>query len=145
MRRRRGRAFKCIGRWTVPRQLILDVFINNRGHLAAEEVFMRIKRNNPGIGLATVYRNLEFLHRQGLLNRFKFHTDRAHYELNDDDREHHHHLICRKCGKVIDYSEFVERELKLMKDLEKELSHKHGFRIERHDLNFIGLCTDCKV
>ena len=53
-------------------------------------------------------------------------------------------FICKKCGKVIDYSKFIERELKLMKDLEKELSKKHDFDIETHDLNFFGLCKKCK-
>ncbi len=144
MKGRHGRSFKCVGRWTVPRQAILDVFMQNKGHLTADEVFMHLKNSNPGIGMATVYRNLEFLCQQGLLNRFQFNADRAHYELNDDERPHHHHIICRECGKVIDYSHFVERELRLMKDLEKELSQKHDFDIETHDLSFVGLCKKCK-
>jgi len=141
---RHGRPFRCVGRWTVPRQAILDVFMKNKGHLTAEEVFMHLKNNNPGIGMATVYRNLEFLCQQGLLNRFQFNSDRAHYELNDDERSHHHHIICKKCGLVKDYSVFIDRELKLMKDLEKELSKKHDFDIETHDLSFLGLCNKCR-
>ena len=144
MKGRHGRSYKCVGRWTVPRQAILDVFMRNKGHLTAEDVFIYLRRSNPGIGMATVYRNLDFLCQQGLLNRFQFDADRSHYELNDDEKPHHHHIICRKCGKVIDYSEFIERELKLMKDLEKELSKKHEFDIEAHDLNFFGLCKNCK-
>ncbi|MFH1415383.1 MAG: transcriptional repressor [Elusimicrobiota bacterium] len=143
-KRRHGRPFRCVGRWTVPRQAVIDAFIKNRGHLAAEEVFMYIKKTYPGIGIATVYRNLEFLREKGLINRFQFNTDKAYYELNDDEREHHHHLICTSCGKVLDYSEFIERELDLMNDLEKELSAKHNFQISSHQLHFYGICSKCR-
>lgn len=141
---RHGRLFRCVGRWTVPRQAVLNVFTRNGGHLTAEDVFMRIKKRFPGIGMATVYRNLEFLRQQGLLNRFQFSVKSAYYELNDDEREHHHHLICTSCGKVTDYSEFVERELKLIKDLKKELSVKNNFEIKSHQLHFYGLCEKCR-
>ena len=143
MRRKHGKQFKTIGRWTAPRRAILDVFVNTKEHLTAEEVFMHVKKQYP-VGLATVYRNLEFLCNQGILSRYQFREGSAHYELNDDEREHHHHLICTECGKVIDYSEFIERELKLMKDLEKELSCKHNFEIHDHELYFYGKCDKCK-
>ena len=144
MRSRRTTGGRCIGRWTVSRQAILDVFLEDGGHMTAEDVFMKVKRSSPGIGLATVYRNLEFLSAQGLISRFQLADSSARYELNDDEREHHHHLICKACGRVTDYSEFVERELNLMKDLEKELSKKHNFEIDNHELNFFGICGDCR-
>ncbi len=144
MRNRHGRKFKCAGRWTAARQAILDVFLNRGGHLTADDVFMEVKKRAPGVGLATVYRNLDFLSREGLVSRFQFSDGRAHYELNDDEREHHHHLICKSCGNVSDYSEFIHRELKLMKDLEKELSKKHDFNIDSHELHFYGVCGDCR-
>ncbi|MBN2406314.1 MAG: transcriptional repressor [Elusimicrobia bacterium] len=138
-----GRRFRKMGKWTVSRQAILDVFAKKSGHLTADDVYMCIRKNSPGMGIATVYRNLEFLREQGLLSKYNFGEGSAHYELNDDEREHHHHLICKSCGKVIDYSEFVDRELKLIKDTEKELSKKHKFDIESHELCFYGKCSSC--
>lgn len=142
-KRKRGRPYNTIGRWTVTRQAILDTFIKSRGHLTAEDVYMRVRKMHSAIGMATVYRNLGFLRQQRLLNRYRFGEGGARYELNDDERDHHHHLICTKCGKVKDYSEFVERELALMKDLEKELAEKYNFEISSHQLHFYGLCDRC--
>lgn len=144
MRKRCGMQKRCEGRWTVPRQAILDVFLNNNGHMSADDVFMKVKETHPGVGLATVYRNLDYLSSQGIINRFQIAGTTAYYELNDEEREHHHHLICRKCGYVTDYSEFIEREKSLMSDLEKELSQKHNFDIDSHELNFFGVCGKCR-
>jgi Fur family ferric uptake transcriptional regulator len=142
---KKGRQYKVDGRWTVGRQSILDVFFKIRGHLTADDVYLGVRRMNPAIGMATVYRNLEFLTQQGLLNRYQFGEAKARYELNDDERDHHHHIICTKCGKIKDYSEFIEREMMLMKDLEKELSRKHNYEISSHQLHFYGLCDKCQT
>jgi len=141
---RHKKQFRHRGRWTVSRQAVLDTFLNHRGHLSADDVFVRVRRRQPGIGIATVYRNLEFLNREGLLSRLHFGQGKAYYELNDDEREHHHHLVCTECGGITDYTEFIERELKLIKDLEKELSRKHNFDINSHQLHFYGVCPKCR-
>ena len=138
----KGRQFRFAGRWTVPRQAVLDAFMKSKGHLTAEEVYLMVRRMNRGIGMATVYRNLEFLRQHGMLNRYQFGEGRARYELKDDET-HHHHLICTKCGKVKDYSELIEREMKLMKDLEKEIFQKYNFKTRSHQLDFYGLCDKC--
>ena len=145
MKKRRRQMNRCGGRWTVPRQAILDVFINNPSkHMSADDVFMKVKEKNSGVGLATVYRNLEFLSEEGFISRIQLPGGKAFYELNDEEKDHHHHLICTSCGKVTDYSEFIQRELRLMKDLEKELSQKHNFSIENHELTFFGVCGECR-
>ena len=82
--RRRGWCKRFLGegfRWTMPRQSILDVFKKSGGHLSAEDVFFKVKNVYPGIGIATVYRTLEFLYQQSLLRRFRFGDGRARYEL----------------------------------------------------------------
>ncbi|MEA3506522.1 MAG: transcriptional repressor, partial [Elusimicrobiota bacterium] len=81
---------------------------------------------------------------KGILNRFRFGDAKARYELRDtDEDEHHHHLICEECGKIINYSEFVQKEKDFIDSLEKELSKKHGFKINSHQLHFYGSCKEC--
>jgi Fur family ferric uptake transcriptional regulator len=140
-----GKSYSVVGRWTVARQAVLDVFLKIRGHLSAEDVYLAVRRMLPGIGMATVYRNLEFLTRQGFLKRYQFGESRSRYELNDDKSDHHHHIICTKCGKINDYSEFIEREMMLMKDLEKKLLRKYNYKISSHQLHFYGLCDKCQI
>ena len=81
------------------------------------------------------------LARLGLINKFDFGDGRSRYELKKE--EHHHHLICRECGKVIDYKEFVDEEIELIKKIEECLSKKYSFKIEFHQIHFYGICKEC--
>jgi len=53
-------------------------------------------------------------------------------------------MICRQCGRIIDYSDFMDEEVKFIKDLEAELSKKHNFNINSHQIHFYGLCRECQ-
>ncbi|RLD16035.1 MAG: transcriptional repressor [Caldiserica bacterium] len=142
----RGGVLKRISRWTKSRMAILDVFRRVKGHLSADEVFLRLRKNYPNIGIATVYRNLDYLHKNGFLSRFQFGNNKASYELSErflKGAKHHHHLICTKCGKVIDYADFIKEETDLIREMEKALSKKYGFKIQSHQLHFYGICKDC--
>jgi Fur family ferric uptake transcriptional regulator len=99
----------------------------------------------PGIGLATVYRNLELLRKGGHIRMLDVGDGKARYELNQDagGGGHHHHLICRRCGSVVDYMDFEEEEMELVRKLEKHLARKYGHRITDHDISFYGTCRDC--
>jgi len=135
----RSQGFKL----TLPRQLILDMLNKTKHHLSADEIYIFLRRRYPQIGLTTVYRTLEMLVRLGLINKFDFGDGRFRYELKGKE-EHHHHLICKECGKVIDYRDFIDEETNLVKKIEQRLSEKYGFKIESHQLRFYGICKDCK-
>ena len=141
----RGRFRDAGFRLTLPRQAILNVFIQNPKHLSAEEVFLLLHKDYPGIGLATVYRTLDLLTQMGLIFKFDFGDGRSRYELADETiKAHHHHLICTRCGRIIDYSDFAEKEKKFIKELETELSKKYKFKISSHQVHFYGLCEECQ-
>jgi len=134
-------------RITVPRQIILQVLDESKKHLSAEEIYLKVHQIYPTIGLTTVYRTLELLVRIGLVFKFDFGDGRARYELShgDNDTSHHHHLICTNCGRVIDYDDFVEEEMELIRKTEKELAKKYDFEIKNHTIQFYGLCKKCRT
>jgi len=140
------RRFRNAGfRLTLPRQAILNVFAENPKHLSAEEIFLSVHKNYPGIGLATVYRTLDLLTQMGLILKFDFGDGRSRYELASGAiKEHHHHMVCTRCGRIIDYGDFMEQEVEFMKGLEAELSKKHKFKINSHQIHFYGLCERCR-
>ena len=132
-------------RWTVPRRVILDLLSHTSKHMSAKEVYNSLQRLYPGIGLTTVYRTLDLLVRMGLLHKFSFGTGESRYEFKtESDDSHHHHLICTHCGKILDYTDFVEEELELVKKTEIALASKHNFDITGHNIEFYGLCARCK-
>ena len=141
-----GRFRGCGYRITVPRQAILEVLSNTSEHLSAEEIYLTVHKGYPNIGLTTIYRTLELLVHMGLVFKFDFGDRRARYELSEGPKgtRHHHHLVCTNCGRVIDYTDFIDQEIELLNRTEKALSKKFNFDIKNHLIQFYGLCEECK-
>lgn len=93
----------------------------------------------------TVYRTLDLLERTGVVHKIALTGGQAHYELRPTEKkDHHHHLVCTACGRIVDYDDFVREELELVRKTERSLARKHGFRIEDHNIEFLGLCRECQ-
>ena len=133
-------------RLTMPRKAILEVLSNSDDHLSAEDIYMDVHRMYPAIGLTTVYRTLDLLVQMGVVFKFDFSDGRARYELLDhfSKKAHHHHLICSNCKTIIDYDDFLDEELDLIRKTEDALSKRHDFKIMGHTMQFYGLCRKCK-
>lgn len=141
-----GQFRRCGFRITLGRDAILDVLTGANKHLSAEEIYLKVHPACPSVGLTTVYRTLEILVNMGLVCKFDFGDGRARYELAEGPRkeDHHHHLVCVKCNRVIDYSDFIDEELEFLKKAEKGLSRKYNFDITNHLIQFYGVCDRCR-
>jgi Fur family ferric uptake transcriptional regulator len=132
-------------RWTLPREVILDLLSRTSKHLSAKDIYVSLRRSYPGLGLTTVYRTLDLLVRSNLVNKYAFGGGQSRYEFKPGEKkQHHHHLICTRCGKIIDYSDFVEEELRLVEKTERTLARKYKFVIQNHNVVFYGLCETCR-
>lgn len=124
---------------TPQRRSILDVIIENEGnHLSTEEIYDKVKKKCPEIGLATVYRTMQMFDKSGVVYKHNFNDGRSRYELNSNEDHQHHHLICTNCGRV------VEVEEDLLEQLEHEIENKYNFMIINHNVKFFGYCHFCK-
>lgn len=125
---------------TQQRKIILEAMAqNNDKHLSCDEIFSIITKDNPEIGIATVYRTLLLFEKLDIVYKVNFDDGYSRYELDLGTGDHqHHHLICLKCGKVI------EVELDLLESLESEIQKELDFNIVDHNLKFYGYCSDCK-
>ena len=141
-----GRKFRGRGyRMTVPRQAIMDVLSYTDKHLSAEDIYMKVHKIYPNVGLTTVYRTLELLTQMGMILKFEFGDGRARYEIiAGPESEHHHHLICTNCKRIIEYTDFINKEMEFLKRTEKGLSKKYNFDIKNHIIQFYGLCDKCR-
>jgi Fur family ferric uptake transcriptional regulator len=132
-------------RWTAPRESILDLLSRTTGHLSAKDIYASLYASFPGLGLTTVYRTLELLHRLGIVQKITAGDGQGRYQLRSvDKQDHHHHLICTRCGKIIDYRDFIQEELELVKKTEEALTKKYNFVIQDHNVEFLGLCEKCR-
>jgi Fe2+ or Zn2+ uptake regulation protein len=120
-------------RLTAQRRLILGVVQATDVHPTAEWVHAAVRRARPRVSLATVYRNLRLLARQGLLAEIQWGGS-----LRFDARvPRHHHFTCSVCGRIFDLDEPVDARL------EARVASRTGFHVADHRIEFFGVCRAC--
>jgi Fur family ferric uptake transcriptional regulator len=122
---------------TSQREMILTTFLDQSGHISAEELFQRARQRQPNVGFATVYRTLKHLTLCGLARELDFGEGRVKYEP-EFNRQHHDHMICTSCGV---YIEFLNPQIE---ELQEQVSRKHGFKIVSHRMLLYGICQKCQ-
>jgi Fur family transcriptional regulator, ferric uptake regulator len=123
-------------RMTTQRQVILDELKKLKSHPTAGELCQIVRRRLPRISLGTVYRNLEILSRQGMIQKLDVGGTEMRFDGTTDN---HYHLRCLNCGKVADV------EMDVIPGLEHKVDGAAGYEVLAHRLEFMGLCPDCKV
>jgi len=123
-------------RMTPQRMELVRLIAASEEHPSAARLYEQIKVRFPTMSLATVYKTLDLLKELGEVLEIGLRDDK-HY---DGNRPYPHpHLICTRCQKIMD-GELESSVHALVSEMEKI----SGFRIERHQLNFYGLCPDCQ-
>ncbi|WP_013325112.1 Fur family transcriptional regulator [Gloeothece verrucosa] len=102
--------------------------------LSAQDLYVELRRRKQTIGLATVYRSLEALKLQGVVQVRTLPSGESLYSLVQQDQ---HHLTCVHCGQSIPIDECP------VHDLEERLEQSHHFKVYYHTLEFFGLCDRC--
>jgi Fur family transcriptional regulator, ferric uptake regulator len=120
---------------TGQRDDIARVFFQIGHHISAEELFHEVKKVNPHVGYATIYRTLRLLKECELLQERHFDEGQARYEAVDE--RHHDHFICERCGKIIEFeNEYIER-------LQQAVARQLHAELRRHKMELYGICADC--
>ena len=124
-------------RSTAQRRLVTDTFFRSTGHLSIEDLLLEVRKEDPRVGYATVYRTLKLLKECGLAYERHFGDGISRYEVAHE-HEHHDHLICLECDAIV---EFEDDEIEALQDA---LARKHGYVLKRHKHELYGLCADCQ-
>lgn len=120
-------------RATAQRLGVYQALAGRGGHLTAEEIFEKIKKQFPGFSLATVYTALDELKEKDLVSEVRIKPDRACFEAK---KELHHHLLCKKCGKIWDIFIKPCDPMKKKKVCGHLIEDLHGY--------FYGVCKKCR-
>ena len=123
---------------TSQRDDIARVFFATNRHISVEELYREVRKVNPRVGYATVYRTVRLLRECGLAAERHFHDGEARFE-NVEEEQHHDHLICERCGRIV---EFANDEIE---ELQEQVARKLGFVISRHKMELYGICGDCRT
>lgn len=117
------------------RNAVLSCLRQSKAHPSAEALYECVRRENPDISLATVYRNLTWFKEQGLI--ISLGTVNG-VERFDGCVEPHVHFACRQCGSVMD----VPR-VEIPDSISHATSAALDCRVENAHLMLTGICKDC--
>ena len=104
--------------------------------ISAQDLFIELRNCDQAMGLATVYRALEALKLDGVVQARTMASGESLYSLVQEDK---HHLTCLQCGGSIPIDACPVHEL------EAQLNQSYQFKIYYHMLEFFGLCTQCQA
>jgi Fur family transcriptional regulator, ferric uptake regulator len=104
--------------------------------ISAQDIYVELREGTQSMGLATVYRSLETLKLEGVVQVRTLANGESLYSTVQEDR---HHLTCLQCGDSIPIDQCPVHEL------EDQLHQSHQFKIFYHTLEFFGLCNQCQV
>ena len=107
------------------------------GHVPVESLVEAVRRDEPGVSVATVYRTMKLLAECGLAVPRQFDGEQVRYEPATG-RPHHDHLICTACGEIVEFAN--ER----IEALQARVAERHGFQVETHKLELYGRCARCR-
>ena len=122
-------------RFTEQRAAVYRYLAGTDVHPTADEVFSAVRRELPGISLATVYKSLETLVGCGLAVKLTYADESARYDGRTDP---HHHARCIVCGSVADIpGDIPSHEIATLR------SRAGAFTITGYRLELSGFCPSC--
>lgn len=122
-------------RMTPQRHAILEYLLLSMGHPTADEIYRALGDKFPNMSVATVYNNLRVFKEAGLVRELTYGDASSRFDANMED---HYHIICRECGKIVDF------EYPPLLDVEREAAKKTGFQVDTHRMEIYGVCTACQ-
>lgn len=124
-------------RMTPLRRALIEIFHVYRQPLSFEDLQNILKKRKLSPHKVSLYREIDFLEERRVIETVLLDGVKR-YERKD--KEHHHHVVCTKCSTVQDVPVDETAFLKEKTNIEK----KTQFTIQKHSLEFFGLCVNCR-
>jgi len=125
-------------RLTRQRRVILQVMDSAEQHLDVDQILERAQKIDPEVHVVTVYRTIDLLKRQGLIDELDLlhlRGDRHYYETHGP--RDHIHVACLRCGKVREF------ESRLYEQLKQQIAVACDIRVTVSRTEVGGICNDC--
>ena len=120
------------------RDLIVNAFLKQEGHLSADDLVALIKREDHRISRATVYRTLLWMEEAGIARKVDFGEGRFRFE-HSYRHPRHFHLICKTCNRSY---EFLSSDIE---QLVEEVALARAFAARQTVVQIYGTCESCSM
>jgi Fur family ferric uptake transcriptional regulator len=127
-------------RMTRQRQAILRVMDEAEQHLDVDQILLRAQKLDSAVHLVTVYRTIDLLKKQGLIDELDLlhlRGDRHYYETHGP--RDHIHVACLGCGKVREF------ESRLYEQLKEQIARDFRMKVTISRTEVGGYCESCLV
>ena len=119
---------------SVQRVAIMQYLLAHRTHPTADDIYTELVKTMPTLSRTTVYNTLQLL----VTNQAVLGLTIDQHNMHFDGYTHPHaHFLCRSCGKIFD--------VEVNNHLREHLFTSDKFAIEKVELNYMGLCPDCRI
>jgi len=122
---------------TQQRLVVADALTRSGRQLTAAELYEIVRKTQPSLGRATVFRTVERLAEAGVARRLEL--DGHVYAYVACEPEHHHHLACTGCGRVEEIPE------SWVTPIAARAAKRLGFEIDDARVDFYGRCSACRA
>src|SRR4029450_4987764 len=126
------------GKRSGKRDFIVNVFLQQEGHLSADDLVERIRQADHRISRATIYRTLQWMVDAGIARKVDFGEGRFRFE-HSYRHPRHYHLICKTCNRSF---EFLSSDIEA---LVEEVAAARGFTPRQSVLQIHGTCEACRT
>jgi Fur family transcriptional regulator, ferric uptake regulator len=126
------------GKRSSKRDRIVQVFLRQEGHVSADDLFERVRKEAPGVGRATVYRTLQWMVDAGVARKVDFGEGRSRFEPSYR-HPRHFHLICSTCHSS---SEFLSSDVETLME---EIAGARNFEATQAVVQIYGTCEQCRT
>lgn len=121
---------------TKQKQIILSILKEADRPLSINEIYTKVVIELPKIAKSTIYRNIDSLFDQNLIDKYHLRDTEIFYRIKADKSEHKHIVICDECKKVFDLPSCPIHAL-------EDSMEEEGFIIKEHQIQINGVCKKC--
>lgn len=121
---------------TKQKKLILTILKEADRPMSINEIHTQMVKQLPKIAKSTIYRNIDLLLGQNLIDKYHLNDNEIFYRIKTDQNEHKHIVICDDCKKVFDLPTCPI-------DILENAMEEEGFIIKEHQIQISGICKTC--
>jgi Fur family peroxide stress response transcriptional regulator len=125
---------------TPQRMAVYAVLKQTKEHPNVETIYKKLKPDYPAISLATVYKTVDILQKNGLIQELNVGDGSLRFDANT---RLHAHVYCKSCGRVADVENFSFEQLQ-NQQIRENIAAETGFHVSAVQLYFYGLCSHCR-
>ena len=120
---------------TTQRIAICRFVLHSREHPSAQRIYDEVKKVHPTVSLATVYKTLQILREQDLIQELDLPESKARF---DSFMGPHINIVCLQCGNIQDFSDNIAREMV------ERVTTKADFTRTGQRIDIYGICKTCR-